>query len=244
MPGESPSPVALSIVIPAFKERQKIQRDIRAAHQFLRERLAGDGEIIVVDDGSPDDTADCARMLQREVAELAVIAYPQNRGKGHALRTGIRASRGRYVMFADAGLCVPFDDALEGIELCRNGADLAHGSRRTAQSQVTVAQPGYRRAGSKLFWMFVRAFMGIPRHIKDTQCGFKVYRGEIARELYGEAITDGFMFDIEVIRRAAKKRYRIAEFPVHWSNDADTRYRPFRGTLRNLRELVRIRASC
>ena len=115
-------------------------------------------------------------------------------------------------------------------------------SRRTSRSAVRVAQPAYRRIGSQLFWLFVKMFMGIPRHVRDTQCGFKVYRGAIARELFAETITDGFMFDIEVIRRAAKKGKKIAEFPVNWSNDSDTRYRPVLGTLRNLRELLRIRA--
>ena len=83
--------------------------------------------------------------------------------------------------------------------------------------------------------------MGIPRHISDTQCGFKIYRGDQARRLYREMSTDGFMFDIEVIRRAEKAGMRIAEFPVRWTSDRDTRYRAIRGTLANLRELVRIR---
>lgn len=241
MPGPTEE-LLLSIVIPAFKERAKIQRDIRAAHEFLAARFPGQGEVLVVDDGSPDDTTDQARALQAEVPELRVIRYEQNRGKGHALKTGVAASRGRYVMFADAGMCVPYDDALTGLELVQDGVDLAHGSRRTDRSQVQIAQPAYRRIGSQVFWLFVKTFMGIPRHVRDTQCGFKVYRGNVARELFAETITDGFMFDIEVIRRAAKKGKKIAEFPVRWSNDSDTRYRPIRGTLRNLRELMRIRA--
>lgn len=243
MPSESQSQVDLTIVIPAFKESAKIQHDIRAAHQFLTEQFSGTGEIVVVDDGSPDDTAARARVLAQEIPELRVIRYEQNRGKGYALRTGVKASRGQYVMFADAGLCVPYTNALAGLELCRDGVDLAHGSRRTRQSEIKVAQPAYRRIGSKVFWLFVKSFLGIPRQVKDTQCGFKVYKGEAARQLYGESITDGFMLDIELIRRAAKKGYRIAEFPVQWSNDSDTRYRPIKGTIRNLRELIRIRLN-
>jgi dolichyl-phosphate beta-glucosyltransferase len=235
--------IELSIVIPAFKERAKIQRDVRAAHAFLQQRFLGRGELVVVDDGSPDDTAAQARALAGEVPELRVLRYEPNRGKGHALKTGIAATRGRYVLFADAGLCVPYDDALAGLALVQDGFDVANGSRRTAASQVRVAQPLHRRVGSKAFWLFVKAFLRIPRHVRDTQCGFKVYRGDVARELFAETITDGFMFDVEVIRRAAKKGRRIAEFPVHWSNDADTRYKPIRGTWRNLRELVRIRLS-
>ncbi len=233
--------VDLSIVIPAFREGKKIQTDIRAAHQFLDEQFSGTGEIIVVDDGSPDDTADRARDLESEIPNLRVIRYEENRGKGFALRTGISASCGERVMFADAGMCVPYDDALAGIEMVGNGVDLAHGSRRAEGAEIEVPQPTYRRVGSKVFWVVVKTFLGIPDHISDTQCGFKVYKGDVARDLYGECITDGFMLDIELIRRAAKQKLTIKEFPVHWSNDQATTYKPVSGTARNFKELARIR---
>jgi dolichyl-phosphate beta-glucosyltransferase len=233
--------VKLSIVIPAFNEEGKIQQDIRNAHDFLVAELGGNGEIIAVDDGSSDETTSRARAMAAGVPELRVIRYAPNRGKGHALRKGIARSLGQYVMFADAGSCVPYEDALRGLELCYQGADLAHGSRRRSGSRLHGSQPTYRRLGSALFRTLTRTFMGIPRHISDTQCGFKIYRGEQARRLYGETITDGFMFDIEVIRRATREGMRIAEFPVHWTSDWDTRYRPIRGSFANLGELVRIR---
>ena len=146
-------------------------------------------------------------------------------------------------MFADAGSCVPYDCALRGLELCRMGTDLAHGSRRTPDSITGKARPAHRRLGSKLFGLLVMSLMGLPRHIRDTQCGFKIYRGDRARRIYSETFTNGFMFDIEVIRRAKKRGMKISEFPVRWSNDPDTRYRAFRGTLANLMELFRIRVS-
>lgn len=233
--------VDLTIVIPAYKEEAKIREDILAATAFLREEFDGTGEIILVDDGSPDRTAERARELESEYPELRVIRYEENRGKGYALRTGVRESRGDYLMFADAGLCVPYSHALTGLQLCVDGADLAHGSRRQTQSLVKIAQPAYRRIGSKLFWLFIKTCLALPAQVQDTQCGFKVYKGDVARELYGQSITDGFMIDIELIRRAARKGYCIREFPIEWSNDADTRYNPVTGTLRNLRELIRIR---
>ena len=238
-----PHPVQLSIVIPAYDEKDKIQRDIRNARRFLADALQGSGEIIVVDDGSADGTAGRARALTTLVPELRVISYTPRRGKGHALRTGFAHSLGEYVMFADAGSCVPYEYALRGLELCRRGADLAHGSRRAPSSSTLNARPTHRRLGSRLFQLLVMSLMGLPRHIRDTQCGFKIYRGDRARRIYSETFTNGFMFDIEVIRRAVKQGMTIAEFPVRWSNDPDTRYRAFRGTLANLMELLRIRVS-
>ena len=146
-------------------------------------------------------------------------------------------------MFADAGLCVPYEIATLGLSMLElDMCDVAHGSRRMRGS-VLRAQPLYRRMGSLAYKMVVHTGMGVPRWISDTQCGFKIYRREAARELYADLLTDGFMFDVEIILRALRRNYRILEFPVLWSNDADTRYDPVKGTIRNLKELARIRWS-
>jgi dolichyl-phosphate beta-glucosyltransferase len=230
----------LSIVIPAFKEADKIPADIRAASDFLRKHHLR-GEIILVDDGSGDDTKEVACSLQPDFPELTVLTYHRNRGKGHAIAQGVRASRGHYVLFADAGLCVPYEISRIGITMLQlNMCDIAHGSRRMRGS-VRKAQPLYRRLGSAVYGVAIHTLMGIPGYISDTQCGFKIYRQEVARKLFGEMATAGFMFDIDIIRLALRDEFRILEFPVLWSNDADTRYDPIRGTLQNLRELAKIR---
>jgi dolichyl-phosphate beta-glucosyltransferase len=234
--------IDLSIVIPAYCESGKINADIRAAADFLRSR-GFSGEIIVVDDGSPDDTARRALANTTEFPELTVLRYGDNRGKGHALRCGIAKATGRNILFADSGLCVPYDIAAIGMIMLDTGmCDIAHGSRRMRGS-VKRAQPLYRRLGSRVFAFVVHALMGIPLYISDTQCGFKLYRRDVAQRLYGEAFTDGFMFDTEIILRALRADVRILEFPVLWSNDSDTRYDPVKGTLRNLAELWRIRVG-
>lgn len=232
----------LSIVIPAYKEARKIEQDIRAAAIFLaNQRLTG--EIIVVDDGSPDDTVTVAQSFEAEFPNLRVLTYRPNRGKGHALRYGMTRSRGKFVMFADSGLCVPYEIATIGLSMLNLGmCDIAHGSRRMRGS-VRKRQPLYRRIGSKVYSYVVYTVMGVPRYISDTQCGFKLYRGDVARYLYGQAFTDGFMFDTEVILRALMQGYQILEFPVLWSNDADTRYDPLKGTWRNFLELMQIRRA-
>ena len=232
--------IDLSIVIPAYKESGKIRGDIDAASAFLTSHNLR-GEIIVVDDGSPDDTARVAQEVAKDNAAVRVIRYDQNGGKGKALRTGILEASGRVIMFADAGMCVPYEIAVIGLSMIElDMCDIAHGSRRMRGS-VRRAQPAYRRIGSQVYRVIVHVFMGIPGYISDTQCGFKLYRRAIAKELYSDVITRGFMFDIEVIMRALRAGHRILEFPVMWSNDADTRFEPVRGTIRNLRELVEIR---
>ncbi len=235
-----PDDIELSIVIPAFKEAHKIAADIAAADAFLKaHRIAG--EIVVVDDGSPDDTAQTARALQSRCSVLRVASYANNRGKGHAVARGVELARGRYVLFADAGLCVPYDMARLGMMMLElDMCDIAHGSRRMRGS-VLKPQPVYRRIGSVVYSWVVHFLMGIPWYVSDTQCGFKLYRGVVAKQLFADLRTDGFMFDIELIMRALRRRLRILEFPVLWSNDADTRYHPVWGTIRNFKELARMR---
>jgi glycosyltransferase involved in cell wall biosynthesis len=232
----------LSIVIPAYKEAAKLPADIEAAFAFIAaDQLTG--EVIVVDDGSPDDTAMVARSFRARFPELRVLSYTPNRGKGHALRYGIARARGRNILFADAGLCVPYAIARIALAMLdMRMCDIAIGSRRM-RGTVTLQQPLYRRLGSRLFGIIVHGFMGVPLYISDTQCGFKAYRHDVAHRLFGAAFTDGFMFDTEIILRALAERYTILEFPVIWRNDADTRFDPRRGSVRLLRELLAIRIS-
>jgi dolichyl-phosphate beta-glucosyltransferase len=233
-------PIALSIVIPAYKEAHKIGVDVEAADAFLAKNHIN-GEIVLVDDGSPDATAQTARELQHRYPALRVVSYARNRGKGHAIAVGMAQARGTFVMFADAGLCVPYDMAMIGLKMLElDMCDIAHGSRRMRGS-IVKAQPLYRRLGSQVFRALIYTIVGVPSYISDTQCGFKIYRRTVAQHLFGEIVTDGFMFDIEVILRALKEGYRILEFPVLWSNDADTRFNPGSGSVRNLKELAQIR---
>ena len=236
---ESPD-LDLSIVIPAFNEGAKIASDIDAAAAFLREQALR-GEIIVVDDGSADDTFAQACALRERVPALVVLRYDLNRGKGHALKYGILRARGRRVLFADAGLCVPYEIASIGLKMIDLGmCDIAHGSR-AMRGSVRRAQPAYRRIGSALYSLLIHTAMGIPLYLSDTNCGFKIYRREIARDLFGRSFTDGFMFDIEIVLRALGANLTILEFPVLWSNDPDTRFDPRTGSLRLLRDLFVIR---
>ena len=236
--------MTLSIVIPARDEARKIERDVQAAGQFLGDHFVA-GEIIVVDDGSSDDTADRARQTAiPQGISLIVIRNDRPRGKGFAIRTGMLASHCEYAMFADSGLTVPFENALRGMQMLKEGTcDMAHGSRKLKQSVIRKRQDWDRRLISRLFRWTVMHLMQIPPQLTDTQCGFKIYRGETARILYGECVTDGFMFDIELIVRALRDGLRIAEFPVEWRCDRDSRLSLMKSPWKILRDLLSIRRT-
>ncbi|AQT69267.1 Putative teichuronic acid biosynthesis glycosyltransferase TuaG [Anaerohalosphaera lusitana] len=234
----------LSIILPAYNEGRKVAVDVERASGFLdRENLTG--EIIVVDDGSTDDTASVAKQasISSDIA-LNVKRYDQNRGKGYAIRTGVLNSAGRYVMFADCGCCVPYHHAKKGLDLISSdGCAIAHASRRDQQSDIQHDQPLQRKLFSKAFRWTIINFMGVPAHLTDTQCGFKVYRGDVARQLFSQCVVDGFMFDVEVILRAHRAGYKIGEFPIEWTCDRDSRLTVRRNALEILRELWQIRQA-
>jgi len=236
----------LSIVIPVYEESGKIARDVHEAAEFLSSQKMT-GEILVVDDGSGDDTADAARQALPDPPEgvsLEVIRYAEHRGKGYAVRTGMQRSSGDVAMFADSGSCVPYEEILHGLRLIQEGeCDIANGSRKMEGCRIEHRQPFHRRICGNLFRRFVKGVMGIPTELTDTQCGFKMYRGDVARRLYGEAITDGSAFDIEIIMRARQAAYRIKEFPLRWACDPDSRHSIVTSLWHFPRELWTIRRS-
>ncbi len=232
------------MVIPAFEESKKIGHDIEAAAKFLVDNHL-EGEIIIVDDCSEDNTSEAAKAVKTPpTVKLKVIRYEPHHGKGYAVRTGIKETNGEYVLFADSGLCVPYENTLRGLKMIKGQTcDIAHGSRKLQGCHIGKAQSLYRRICSKLFHWFVVLYMKIPSQLSDTQCGFKIYRGDIARKLYSEALTDGFAFDIEIILRALKEGYRIKEFPLNWICDRDSRLSPSRSIWRILSELITIKRT-
>jgi len=235
------SDLDLTIIIPAYNDAHKFDADVAEADAFLeRESLAG--ELLLVNDGSTDDTVARARNLAERYPRLRFVSYEKNRGKGYAIAQGVKVARGGIVMFADAGLCVPYEIArialtMLELDLC----DIAIGSRRMRGS-VKKAQPLYRRIGARGHKMLVH-LLGVPGYISDTQCGFKFYRAAVAKRLFAQLVTDGFMFDVEIILRAVRDGCRILEFPVLWSNDPDTRFHPASGSFKVLKDLARIRLA-
>jgi len=229
----------LSIIIPTLNEAHKISRDIVEAGAFLRHHHL-QGEILVSDDGSEDDTVAQAREAGKGL-NVHVLTSDRHHGKGYAVRQGVLAATGHIIMFADSGACTPYQFAAKGMELItRDRCDLAHGSRKMRGSVIHHPQPLNRRIISILIrWIFI-LWLRVPARLTDTQCGFKLYRGEVAKSLYRACQTEGFLFDLEIILRALRQGFRIKEFPIEWRADRDSRLsarRNFFGILKELYEL-------
>ena len=232
--------VSLSVVLPAYNEEAKIGRDLERLFAYL-EGQPDVAEILVVDDGSTDRTAEIVRRFGETRKNLRLLVLDKNRGKGCAVKTGVLAARGRYILVVDAGSCVPFENLERGLGLLKKGRwHAALGSRTASGAVIRRRQPILRRAGAWLFRRMVRLAMGLPGRI-DTQCGFKLFERGAARAIFARNRVDGFMFDVETVLNARKLGLRLAEFPVDWTSDPDTRFRLVRGTLRNLKDLARIR---
>lgn len=233
----------ISVVIPAFNEAGKIGRDIEAAAAFFVEN-GWTGEVIVVDDGSADGTAEAAwRTDAGPGVSRLILRLEKNSGKGAAVRRGILASRGEIVIYADSGACVPYANALPPIRKILAGSlDIGLASRRLPETVIRRGQPCGRRVVSRLFHWGAILVAGLPRRITDSQCGFKVYRGDAARALFAGLETTGFLFELEVILKALRRGLRVEEFPVEWTCDLDTRLRASAHAGGVIRELLRVRS--
>ena len=190
----------ISIIIPAYNEENKISADILAADKFISDNNYV-GEIIVVDDGSTDNTSSIANSYKEKIeTNLTVLKLLENIGKGGAVSEGIKISSGEIVMYADAGLTVPFNNALIGIKLIEDGkCEIANGSRKMGSATIVKKQDLDRRVISKIFGFLFKSVLKIPKEMTDTQCGFKIYKGEVARELFKKLTITGFLFEIEFI---------------------------------------------
>jgi len=232
----------ISIVIPALNEERKIAPDITTAAFFFGE--AGlKGEVIVVDDGSTDHTFHNAlTAMVPEAVRRWVLRLAKNSGKGAALQAGVRETTGAVVLVADSGTCIPYADALPAYARIRAGAaDIALASRVHPDTVICRNRPFARRVVSRAFRGAASLVAKLPKEISDSQCGFKLYRGDVARDLFAGLETKGFVFEVEILLKAKGRGLRIEEFPVHWSCDPDTRLRPGSQAITVFKELRRIR---
>ncbi len=220
----SPEPQApqLSVVVPAFNEEARLGPTLRRIVAWC-EREQPDYELIVVDDGSADGTAEVAREVAADGGPVQLIELGRNRGKGAAVRAGVLAASGERILFSDADLATPIEEVTKLGAALDDGYDLAIASRALAGADIRVRQHPMRELMGRAFNVFVRIL--VLGGIRDTQCGFKLFRRDVARDLFGRATVDGFAFDVELLL-LARGRYRIAEVPVVWSHIEESKVSP------------------
>ena len=232
------SAIYLSLVVPAYNESATIAATLCSIRQYLHAQPWA-WEVIVSADGN-DGTRERAAEFAASDPRFGVIGSPRRRGKGHGVRAGILRASGSVVGFLDADYKTPIDELATLLPAIEQGYDVVIGSRRAAGSQIEQMQPLFRRAGSRAFGLVVRRLMGLPE-VRDTQCGFKFFTRAAAQTLFSLQRIDGYMFDVEILRLCALLNLRVKEVGVRWRDDGDSRYDPVWGTLRNVRELWRIR---
>ena len=231
----------LSVVIPAYNEESRLGPTVRAAVDYFRSE-GRPFELIIVDDGSRDGTSARARRLADELTEVRLIRLAANHGKGYAVRSGVVNARGRNILFADADGATPFAEIQRLYTALEAGADVAIGSRGLSAKGVEVKAKLYRHVIGRVFHALVETLT--VRDIKDTQCGFKLFRAPVAHDLFSRMRMNGFSFDVEVLVMAKRRGYRIAEVPVNWTHQPGSKVRLTIDSLHMAADLVRIRMHC
>jgi dolichyl-phosphate beta-glucosyltransferase len=227
-----------SIVIPAYNEGVRLRPTLHALIRHVQEQN-WDAEILVVNDGSTDDTAQIVREYGKTHPQVLLLENPGNRGKGFSVRNGMLHARGDICLFSDADLSSPITEAQKLFDAIAQGADIAIGSRWLRAELQTERQPLYRQAFGRIYNLVLRIFLGL--RFADTQCGFKAFRRDAAQRIFPLQRIERWGFDPEILFLARRAGLRVEEVPVLWAHSEGTRLHPFRDGLRMFLEVIRIR---
>lgn len=239
-PDESASPIQLTVVIPAYNEAARIPETVRAIDETLPSLFTA-SEIVLVDDGSTDHTAAIVQTLSPSAkTPIRIVRHSHNQGKGAAVRSGVAASIGEWVLIMDADNATPITE-LPRLWQCKDQAPIVLGSRYLPGSDIRRAQPLLRRIISRGGNLLIRILTGL--RLTDTQNGFKLFEGKLARAIFTKATIDRWGFDIEILALAQQRSLPILEVPVAWTDAAGSKLRAGRDAWRTLRELWKIRSN-
>ena len=232
-----------SIVIPAYNEAARIGNALQQVVAYIHDRGCS-AEVVVVDDGSRDRTAEIVRAFAQNLSanahpEVRLIQNPGNHGKGYSVRNGILHSFGEVVMFTDADLSSPIEEADGLFAAIAAGADIAIGSRWLESTRQTIRQPLYRQFFGRCFNGVTRFIMGLP--YADTQCGFKAITRAAAQTVFQLQTIERWGFDPEILFIARKRGYRVQEVPVSWAHDERTRISYLKDGTRMLQDIAIVR---
>ncbi len=215
----------LSVIVPVYNEQANLESSIPRLAEFLRvSRVTW--ELLVVDDGSRDATLKLLRQLRKRISGLRVIRLPRHRGKGAAVREGLHAARGQLIVFTDCDLSTAPGQIPKAVRWLQRGYDVAIGSRNLPGSHLPSPQPLPRRLAGRAFNLAAKILLGLP--YADTQCGFKAFTARAARLLARSSRVNGFAFDVELLLLAKRFTLTVKEFPIVWSNKAQTTIRLLR----------------
>ena len=238
-PDAALQPTSLSIIIPAYNERTRLPATLKRLNDYMQRAGWHDWEIVVVDDGSSDGTADAAREAHAQNSRIRILNYTPNRGKGYAVRYGMLDSKMDWRLLTDADLSAPIEELEKLWNAVKDGvAEVAIGSRALDRSLIGVHQTGFRETAGKMFNLVMRISIGL--HIRDTQCGFKLFRGDAAEAAFGRQHIERFGFDVEALFVAQSLGYRIAEIPVRWNHVDGSKVSMWSGA-QSFLDLARIR---
>ncbi|MDP8265778.1 MAG: glycosyltransferase family 2 protein [Candidatus Aceula meridiana] len=212
--------ISLSVIIPAYNEQDLIQETITQIDTFLSQNFA-DYEIIIVDDGSQDETYKRCAALLENFPRLKLLKNEENRGKGFSIKKGVLEASSDLIMFSDADLSTPIEEILSFLPCLEQEFSIAIGSRAISGANIIKHQPFLRELMGKIFNLFVKIF--VFTGISDTQCGFKCFKANIAKELFRLQRIERFCFDVETLYLARKKGYKIKELPIRWINRENSR---------------------
>jgi dolichyl-phosphate beta-glucosyltransferase len=229
---------SISIVIPAYNESARISKALGEVLRVVRER-AWQAEVLVVNDGSTDRTAAIVAGFAQLNPEVRLLNNQENRGKGFSVRHGVLNAVGEIVMFTDADLSAPMEEAERLFDALNRGADIAIGSRWLERNRQTHKQPLYRQFFGRCFNAITRLIMGLP--FADTQCGFKAFRRPVAQTIFQLQRIERWGFDPELLFIALKRGYKIQEVPVTWGHDERSRLSYLKDGIKMLEEIAYIR---
>ncbi len=231
--------IDISIVVPAYNEENDIENCIKVITDFFQSKQLS-FEILAVDDGSSDRTLQIIRKLAQQCTHLKALTNGENKGKGYTVKHGVSESTGNYLLFTDVDLSTPifeYDNLKNWLD---KGFDVAFGSRALAKSLLKKKQPWYRVYMGRLANKAIQLVVPALRGIKDTQCGFKLFRGDVARSIFPLQRNERWGFDFEILHIARKYGYKVVEVPVEWSHSGDSRI-SMRDYPRTLQELIKVR---
>jgi dolichyl-phosphate beta-glucosyltransferase len=228
----------LSIVIPCYNEQDRLPATIDAIERYMAERGL-EYELILADDGSRDGTPAVIAKAMQGAPQVRTVRLPHNRGKGRALAEGVAVSTGDLVLVTDADLSTPIEELTKLEARIDAGAGVAIASRSIKGAQIVIAQPAYRMLMGKTFNLIVQALL-LPG-LWDTQCGFKLFRGDLARTVFAEMKTEGFGYDPEALYLAKRRGERIAEVPVVWRHSAPTKVAAVWSSIDMFKDVIKTR---